>query len=344
MNTSEKFRLITRNLWEVIGEDELMSILSERNLKVYWGTAPTGKLHIGYFVPMVKISDFLKAGCEVTILIADLHAYLDNMKTSWELLDYRTKYYEEAIKCLLEIIGVDIKKLKFVRGTDIQLSKEYTLDVYRLCSLVTVHDARKAGADVVKQVESPKIGGIIYPLLQSIDEEYLGVDAQFGGLDQRKIFVFAGEYLPKLGYRKRIHLMNPMMPGLSGGKMSSSEPESKIDLLDSESDIRRKFGKTFCPAGTVENNGVLALCKNVVFPILEAKHETFIVNRPEKFGGNVEFGSYEELEKAYVENKLHPMDLKNAVADVFVCLLRPMREHFQKDELREIVKKAYPEG
>lgn len=46
--------------------------------------------------------------------------------------------------------------------------------------------------------------------LQALDEEYLKVDAQFGGVDQRKIFTLAEKYLPQLGYAKRIHLMNPM--------------------------------------------------------------------------------------------------------------------------------------
>lgn len=45
---------------------------------------------------------------------------------------------------------------------------------------------------------------------KALDEEYLKVDAQFGGIDQRKIFTFAEKYLPMLGYTKRIHLMNPM--------------------------------------------------------------------------------------------------------------------------------------
>ena len=45
---------------------------------------------------------------------------------------------------------------------------------------------------------------------QALDEEYLKCDAQFGGVDQRKIFTFAEKYLPHLGYQKRIHLMNPM--------------------------------------------------------------------------------------------------------------------------------------
>lgn len=106
--------------------------------------------------------------------------------------------------------NIEIILDRFVQGTDYQLSKEYTLDVYKLTSVVTQHDARKAGAEVVKQVEFPLLSSLLYPGLQALDEEYLKVDAQFGGVDQRKIFTFAEKYLPQLGYEKRIHLMNPM--------------------------------------------------------------------------------------------------------------------------------------
>ena len=99
---------------------------------------------------------------------------------------------------------------------------------------------------MVKQVESPALSGLIYPGLQALDEEYLGVDAQFGGVDQRKIFVFAEKYLPILGYKKRAHLMNTMVGGLSGSKMSSSDPDSKIDLLDDAKTVKAKLGKAFC--------------------------------------------------------------------------------------------------
>lgn len=120
---SDKYKLITRNLAEWLGDEKLKNILKERDLKVYWGTATTGKPHIGYFVPMSKIADFLRAGTEVTILFADLHAYLDNMKAPWELLELRTRYYEAVIKAMLKSIDVPLDKLKFVKGTDYQLSK-----------------------------------------------------------------------------------------------------------------------------------------------------------------------------------------------------------------------------
>lgn len=67
-----KYELITRNLQEVLGEENLKKIIKERDLKLYWGTATTGKPHIAYFVPMTKIADFLKAGCEVSEFFAML--------------------------------------------------------------------------------------------------------------------------------------------------------------------------------------------------------------------------------------------------------------------------------
>lgn len=85
------------------------------------------------------------------------------MKAPWELLALRVDYYESSIKEMLKSIGVSIDKLKFVRGTDYELSKEYTLDVYRLSSVITEHDAKKAGAEVVKQVDHPLLSGLLYP-------------------------------------------------------------------------------------------------------------------------------------------------------------------------------------
>jgi len=341
MTVPEKKAIMFRNLQEVLGEDRIDEVMKTRDLKIYWGTATTGKPHIAYFVPMSKVADFLKAGCEVTILFADLHAYLDNMKAPWELLKLRTEYYEHVIKAMLTSIGVSIDKLRFVRGTDYQLSKEYTLDVYRLSSVVTEHDARKAGAEVVKQVQHPLLSGLLYPGLQALDEQYLGVDAQFGGVDQRKIFTYAEKYLPALGYVKRAHLMNPMVPGLTGAKMSSSEADSKIDLLDSPKDIQKKLKKAFCEPGNITDNGVLSFCKFVIFPVA-LKGEKFTIERDEKNGGNAVFEAYEDLEQSFAKEEVHPGDLKAAVEKYLNRLLDPVRKIFESKELKKLSNDAYP--
>ena len=132
MNPKERFDLITRNLQEVIGEDELKRKLkSKKEFLVYWGTTPTGSISIAYFFPMLKVADLLRAGCRVKILLADLHAALDN--TPWEMLEKRYEYYKEAIPAILKMINVPINKLEFIRGKDIQLNEKYQFDSGKGC-------------------------------------------------------------------------------------------------------------------------------------------------------------------------------------------------------------------
>lgn len=281
----------------------------------------------------------------MTILLADLHAFLDNMKAPLELVQHRVKYYEAIIKTVLKSIGVSIDKLKFVIGSDFELSKEYTMDNFRLAAIVTEHDAKKAGAEVVKQVASPLLSGLLYPGMQALDEEYLKVDAQFGGVDQRKIFVFAEKYLPQLGYRKRAHLMNPMVPGLAGSKMSSSDPDSKIDFLDDAKTVQKKIKKAFCEEGNITENGLLAFVKSVYFPLksLNNNKPQFVAPRPEKYGGDIVYDSYEKLEEDFKNKQLHPGDLKAGVTAALNELLEPIRKVFFEDpEMMKLSELAYP--
>jgi len=343
MDANEKFELITRNLQEVVGEEKIKEILKERDLKVYWGTAPTGRPHLGYFVPMMKIADLLAAGCHVTILFANIHAYLDNMKSSWDLLAKRTKYYEFLIKEMLTFIGVSLDKLKFVEGTEFQLQEKYTLDMYKLSALASTRDTARAGAEVVKQSDNPRMSGLLYPILQALDEQYLEVDAQFGGVDQRKIFMFAREFLPKIGYEKRTHLMNPLIPGLGeSGKMSSSEPNSKIDFDDTDKQIRKKVNKAFCADGVVEGNGLLAMLNYIIFQKLNAEKRIFVINRPEEYGGKIEFENYKSVESAFAAKTLSSIDLKQGLAEEIIKFITPLREKLLENQ--KLFDEAYPDN
>ncbi|CCJ29371.1 unnamed protein product [Pneumocystis jirovecii] len=344
----QKYDLIVRGLEEVLGAKKLKKILEERDLKLYWGTSPTGRPHCGYFVPMIKIADFLKSGAKVTILFAgkrDIHAFLDNLKAPINIVEYRVKYYEFIIKAMLKSIGVSIEKLQFVLGSSYQLTPKYSMDNFRLCTIVTEHDAKKAGAEVVKQVENPLLSGLLYPGMQTLDEEYLNCDAQFGGIDQRKIFTFAEKYLPALGYEKRIHLMSSMVPGLTGGKMSASGNENnKIDILDDINTVKKKINRTFCQEGVVENNGLLAFVKHIIFPILELKKIPMLkINREDKWGGPLSYTCYDHLESDFANRKLFPQDLKLGIIDELNRLLEPIRMEFKENkEFQEILQLAYP--
>ena len=296
---------------------------------------------------------------EVKVLLADIHAFLDNLKAPFELVQDRVKYYTKLLRSIFISLDVPVEKLIFVVGSSYQLTPQYSMDNYRLAAMTTEHDAKKAGAEVVKQVSSPLLSGMLYPGLQALDEEYLQCDFQFGGVDQRKIFVMAESILPKLGYAKRAHLMNAMVPGLAGGKMSSSDPNSKIDFLDSAADVKKKIKLAFCEEGNIEENGLLAFLKAVVFPIAsfkqlskgaspfaaaaESTQALFSVTRPDKFGGSLHYTEYEKLENDFATKAVHPGDLKKAVEEAINTLLDPIRKDFENDEeFKAVEKAAYP--
>ena len=374
-NTDPKVQLICKNLKEICGGDTLCKIVASRPLNLYWGTAPTGRIHLGYFVPMLKIADFLKAGCNVTILIADLHAFLDNMKSDFTQLDCRTQYYECMIKEMLQVLNVDISKLRFIHGRDFQLEKSYSMDVYRLNSLMTVNNAKHAGAEVVKQTDNPIMTGLLYPTLQALDEVHLGVDAQFGGIDQRKIFMLARDTLPKLKsnplnpnlkYHKRIHLMNEMIPGITTSKsdisdkdnennedndengesdiknkMSASNEKTKIDLLDGNGSIKKKIRSAYCLPGDDKDNCLMIILEKVLFRIMEHREEHFIISRKDEHGGNLVFENINQVRKMYAEGHLHPDDFKNGIIAYITNLLAPIKSEFDKKENKLILSKAY---
>ncbi len=333
----DRFELIKRNIQEIIGEDELKKLLKEKKKPVvYWGTAPTGRPHVAYFLPMLKIADLLKAGFKVKILLADLHAALDN--TPWAVLDKRYNYYAAIIPLMVQALGVDTKDLEFVRGRNFQLKMDYVFDVLKMSSFVSVHDSTKAASDVVKMGDNPKLSGLIYPVMQAVDEEHLEVDAQLGGADQRKIMVLARENLPKLGYKQRIEIMNPIIPGLIGKKMSSSNEKTKIDLLDDEKTVMEKLKNAEMIAGNPDN-GVMAFLKYVIMTIKKDKKEKFIIKRDKKYGGNLEYLDYNKIEEDFVNKKLHPLDLKSAVAMEISNLLKIMQKN--KKKLEKLSEEAY---
>ncbi|KAB8227190.1 hypothetical protein ETB97_009479 [Aspergillus alliaceus] len=338
-----RFDLIGENLAEILNPELLESILAEgRNPRVYWGTATTSSPHTGYFLPALKIAQLLAAGCDVVVLLADIHGFLDNLKAPLDLVENRAKYYSKIITAILESVGVQTDKLEFVLGSSYQKNADYVMDLYRLSSLVSEHDAKKAGAEVVKQSNNSPLSGLMYPLLQCLDEEYLKCDAQLGGVDQRKLFVAATEWLPKIGYRKRAHLINPMIAGLNGGKMSSSVQDSKIDLLDTPEAITKKIRKAEAAPRVIEENGVLSMVEYILLPAAGLKgRKEFRVERKDE--EPLIYTDIKQLHEDYKNDILTPQVLKPAVAAALVELMAPIRAAYEGSaEWQEITLKAYP--
>ncbi len=341
MNTQEKVALVARNTQEIVSVDELSALFEAKDHPhAYIGFAPTGAMHVGHMIPIRKIVDFLKAGCQFTFLIADLHAYLDDNKSPWELLDARFEVYKQSTIGILESFGAPLERVQFVRGSDFEFERSYMENVLQMVGDVTLHRAKRAASEVVRFKDDPKLGGFVYPLLQIEDVYALNADIALGGIDQRGIYMLGRDLAPRMNREKYVCVFTPLLPGLTGAKMSSSDASSKIELLDDEATVRKKVNKAHCPAGEVEGNGVLAFLEHVIFPLKMDAGEVFVIDRPEKFGGSVSFDSFEALKDAFVSGELHPADVKQGLARELTLLLGVVQQHLSPD----VMSRAYPDG
>jgi tyrosyl-tRNA synthetase len=341
MDTAERRELMTRYTQEVVTDEELDEVLARESPSAYIGYAPTGEMHIGHFTTIRKLADFLRAGVDVTVLVADLHAHLDDEKSPFDLLDARTEYYQAAIEAMVDVAGADPDAIEFVQGREFELDQPYTLDLYRMLADTTISRATRAGSEVVRQSENPKLGGLVYTLMQSLDVAALDADIAYGGIDQRGIYMLARELLPDYGYDKPVCVFAPLLSGLTGGKMSASDAASKVNLTDDRETVHDKLGQAYCPMGEVEDNGVLEYVRYLVFPLLEEDGESFVVERPEKYGGDLVYDDYDALEADFVSEELHPQDLKNATADYIADAVAPIRDRLLDEP--EMLAAAYPD-
>ena len=315
----EKLELIKKNTVEIVKEDELVSLLqTKKKPVVYCGYEPNGPMHLGHFVTTTKLMDFEKAGFHVKILLADVHAFL-NRKGNEEDIKREVENWRKTIKA----IGLNAE---VVLGSDFQFKKEYQLDIMRMAQESTINRGLRSMQEVARDVENATISQLWYPLMQIADIKHLGADVAQGGLEQRKIHMMGREMIKTLKHTF-IAVHTPLITSLKGPgqKMSKSLPGSGISVTDTFEDIKKTINGAYCLEGDILDNPVLQVTKLIIFPRI-AKFE---VKRPEKFGGNVDYVSYEQLEKDFAEKKLHPMDLKTAVTGYLEQIIKPIRENWK---------------
>ncbi len=312
----DRLELIKRNVQEIVTDEELERLLATKeHPTAYVGYEPSGKIHMGHVLTVNKLLDLQKAGFKITVLLADVHAYLNQKGTLEqvrEIADYNKR-------CFIAL-GLDPKETNFVYGSDYQLKPEYMLNVLKLTRITSLNRARRSMDEVGRQMDDPKVSQMVYPIMQAIDIAMLGVDVAVGGIDQRKIHMLAREGLPVLGFNAPLCIHTPIILGFDGNKMSSSN-DNFISVDDTEEQILSKMKKAFCPAGQVENNPVLELFRYHICP----RFEEVVFERPEKFGGDLSCKGYEALQDTYAQGQLHPMDLKNAAARYMNMILETVR-------------------
>ncbi len=198
---------------------------------------------------------------------------------------------------------------------------------------------------------------VYYPCMQAADIFQMGLDVACAGIDQRKAHMLARDAAEKLNWTKPVCVHTPLLSGLKkpekttgefdedrevnlqiSAKMSKSVPESCIFVHDDPEDIKKKIRGAYCPPKRVEHNPIMELAKYVIFP----QTESLEIIRPVKYGGPESFEKYSELEEEYVRGDLHPLDLKNGVAETLIGILTPVREYF-KNHPKNLERMMEPE-
>ena len=322
MDTQAKFDLIKRNTEEIVTEEELKTILETvPKPNVYTGYEPSGPVHIGHAVTVMKLKDMEAAGFHIKILLADVHALL-NKKGTEEEIAQQCILWEKAMNAL------GLKNPEIVLGSDFQYTKEYIRELHKLALRTSIKRGLRSMQEVARDIDNATVSQMIYPLMQTLDIKYLDLDAAQGGMEQRKIHMLARELFPsELDLPSPTCVHTPLISALSGpgSKMSSSIPESMISVTDSELDIQSKMKKAYCPAQVIEENPVLQIARLIIFP----NTQTLSIERPEKFGGDLQFTEYTELEASFQNGDLHPLDLKKTVAKELASIFAPVKKVFE---------------
>jgi tyrosyl-tRNA synthetase len=330
----DKLERLTANSEEIVTIEELKSVLNKEKPKGYIGFEPSGTVHLGWKICTEKIKDFLDCGFDFTVLLADWHAYInDKLDGDIDKIKLCGKYLEDCFAAL----GIERNKVRFVYASDYVGDPNYWELVLRTSKATSIARVKRA-MDIMgrEEKEADKdLSKLFYPTMQVSDIFYLNLDVAYGGMDQRHAHMLARDVSKKLGKKPPVAIHTPLLTGLQAGgrmnpvevKMSKSKPDSMISIHDEPDTVKRKINKAFCPEKQLENNPILEICKFVIFPSL--KGENFLIKRPEKFGGNLEFSSYYDLENAYTGD-LHPLDLKNATTDYINKILEPVHNFFEK--------------
>lgn len=346
----KKFKLIQEVGEEIITEKEIVELLQEnRDMTAYDGFEPSGIIHIAQgLLRAININKMIDAGFSFKMLIADWHAKA-NHKYGGDLEKIRIagKYFIEVWKAS----GMNLDKVEFIWANDLVKEPGYWELVTEIATKLNLPRVLRT-VQIMGRSEKDTLTAsqIIYPLMQATDIFKLGVDIAQLGMDQRKVNMLAREIAPEIGYKKPIVVSHKMLLGLLPPKgdvegetaverairmkMSKSIPDSSIFMTDDAETVNRKIKKAWCPEGEVKDNPMLEYSKYLIFN----RYDEMLVERPEKYGGDVLYKSYEELESDFANKKLFPLDLKNAVTKYINEMLEPVRKHFEEDERAKKLK------
>jgi len=302
-------------------------------------------MHIGMgLVCGSKIKDMVKAGFDFVIFLADWHSWINN-KLGGDM--ERIRLCGEYFKHCFTSLGIKPESVHYLWASDITNHMGYWEKVVRVAKSVSLQRTWRALPIMGREMSltDMETAWVYYPCMQAADIFHMKLDVACAGMDQRKAHMLARDAAEKLGWKKPVCIHTHLLMGLQkpetakrqfdenadinlqiSSKMSKSIPRTCIYIHDTPKDIAMKVRAAYCPPKQVRENPVLDLARYVIF----AEKEDLKIPRLPKYGGPETFESYGELEKAYVNGRLHPLDLKDGAAESLIEILEPVREYFHR--------------
>ena len=335
MDVAEKVGLVERApTEEVVTRDELTELFKTNPTpKHYIGLEISGFLHLGSLISTgFKINDLAKAGVDCTVFLADWHTLInDKLGGDWETISKVSRYYQDAFRLVCP-------EARIVLGSELYRENgEYWSELVRFTKHMSLARTMRTLTIMGRSENEERldVAKLLYPAMQAVDIHFLDVDIAHAGMDQRKIHMLVREVFPKMGWKVPVAVHHKLLPGLArpeadsqAGKMSKSDPNSGIFIHNTDEEIRKKIGRAWCEEANVQNNPLLEIARTIIFHELDE----ISVQRPEKFGGNVSYSGYGQLEADFAGKRLHPGDLKQAVGDCLVEIISPIRDKISLSE------------
>lgn len=344
MNVDQKIDTIKTFAEEIIGLDELKAKLdSNQKLIAYDGFEPSGRIHIAQgLMRVILVNKLISLGIDVKILVADWLAYANNkMGGNLDHIKETGKYYIEVWKSC----GLDTSKVHFLWTSDLVKDDKYWFLVMQIAKNTTLQRIIRC-SQVMGRSEKDVLSAaqILYPAMQAADAFYIGANINQMGLDQRKVNILVRQIAEELGYEKPIAIHHHMLVSLLPPpkdfesiqdkveqaivlKMSKSKPDSAIFMSDSETEVADKISRAYCPPNIVDNNPVLEYFHYIVFE----RFSSVTVKREARYGGDVTYQNYAQMETDFKNGKLFPLDVKNNLITYINQLLQQSRDYFNSN-------------
>jgi tyrosyl-tRNA synthetase len=336
MDREERVARITRHTVEVLTTEEVGALLERSDRpRAYIGFEPSGSLTVAHLITVRKVIDLAEVGCDVTVFLADWHAWInDKLGGDLERIGASGRYMQAAFAAL----GADGPGVRFRWAHELTGTADYWARVVRVGKATTLARTKRAMSIMGRGEEESNLdtSKLFYPSMQAADIFELPVDLAYGGMDQRRAHVLAREVAHHYGWPVPCAIHTPLLSSLKGGgrmdptegtaerKMSKSDPSSSVPIPSTPEELSARIAGAFCPAKEVDGNPVVEAVRYIVFP-WEGR---FVVERAAKHGGPVSFEDDGAFVTAWKEGTLHPQDVKAALASALVRLTAPATEYF----------------